>query len=375
MSADAHWFISVGELSGDLLGANLVRELKSQDSTLRLSGIVGPSLVAEGVHAVAQIDELNVMGAIEVLSKLASIKMLKNRILNYIDRHQIRVAILVDFADFHMRLAEELKMREIKVIQYVAPKLWAWREHRIEKLRQNTDLLLATFPFEKKFFEDRGLRCEYVGCPIAQRTESIKTSKMDLGFAAETPLIALLPGSRIQELKRILPPMLAIADVLHQKIPSTRFIVPIAASLQNDSSASWFASLEKEYLRFSKQPSLEIMHAADIALVASGTATLECALLNTPLAVIYAMSPLSFYIAKRNVKVSWASLVNILRKKSVVREFLQTFTTDEVAEELYSLYESSTKKDEMLEDFRRLREDLSQPPTLTSTQAIYQCLR
>ncbi len=374
MTAPAHWFVSVGELSGDVLAADLVHQIKIQHPSIQFSGIIGPAMAKEGVSPIGRMDELNVMGTIEVIKKLAAIKILKNRILEFIDRHHIRVAILVDFAGFHIKLAEELKMRGIRVIQYVAPKLWAWGEKRITKLRMNVDLLLATFPFEQTFFQERGVNCHYVGCPIAERTADIHVSKEELGFAKDQVLIALLPGSRGQEVRRLLGPMLAIAEEVKRHLPSAQFIIPIASSLQDSASQEWFASFGKKHVHFAQRNSLEVMSAADVALVASGTATLECALVMTPLVVIYSMNPLTYCLAKKYVKVAWASLVNILRAKSVVREFLQDFEYKDVAEELLTLVNSSPKKGAMLQEFASLRQDLSLPTRPNALDHINQLL-
>ncbi len=367
MKRSNHWLISVGELSGDLLGADLVHELKAAAPDLKFSGIVGPSLIAEGVNAVASINELNVMGVSEVLKKLASISMLKRRILEYVDRNEIKVAILVDFAGFHLQLAEELKLRGVYVIQYVAPKLWAWGRHRISKLRENVDLLLATFPFEEEYFRKEGINCHYIKCPIAIRTESIQANKKDLGFDDNKVVFAFLPGSRIQEVHRLVPPMLSIAKKVKKLLPEAEFIIPIASSLRNSKSRKMMLQHKQESVYFVERNSLEVMSAADAALVASGTATLECALLMTPLAVIYSMNPFSYFLAKKKVQIPWASLVNILKSKFLVREYLQHFDESKVAEELVSLARNEEKRASMLKEFAELRRDLIE---LKSTSAI-----
>lgn len=372
MKNNGHWLISVGELSGDLLGADLVRSLKKEFPHLKFSGIIGPALAAEAVHPVAGIDELNVMGVAEVVKKLAGISALKNWILEYVDRHQIRVAILVDSAGFHLKLAEELKMRGVYVIQYVAPKLWAWGERRVETMRTNVDLLLATFPFEESFFKERGMNCHYVGCPIVNRTNPFTKHKQS---PSAHPKIALLPGSRFQELSRLLVPMLSIAQRLQLLVPQAEFVVPIASSLQDEKYKKWFESHKQNHVRFVETNSLELMASADVALVASGTATLECALVGTPLAVIYSMNPFSYYLAKKNVRVQWASLVNILRSHLVVREFIQDFDHQSVAKELASLLTDQAKRMSMLAEFDKLREDLRRPAASSAVGYIHNALQ
>lgn len=369
MSVTDHFFISVGETSGDLIAAGLVQQLKEAMPTLRFSGVVGPALLTQGVHPVATMEELSVMGVVEVASNLARIKMLKSTILSYIDTNSISAAILVDSAGFHMPLASELKMRGIKTIQYVAPKLWAWGEHRVSRLKQDFDLVLATFPFEERYFQERGVRCYYVGCPIAERTERIQVTKRALGFSSDTYLIAALPGSRVQELQRLLARLKEIAKRVKTQIPESQVVVPIVPGLRKK-LGGWLSRFEDDDFLFSDNMSLEVMAAADAAIVASGTATLECALLQTPLVVVYAMSPISYWIAKNKVKIPWISLVNILLDRPVVREFIQNFTTEDVSQELVSLLTDKTRTDTMRQIFSNLRKTLTAPPSVSAVERI-----
>lgn len=371
---NGHWLISVGELSGDLLGAQLVRSLKEVSPELQFSGITGPALVEEGVQTIASLNELNVMGITEVMKKLACICMLKQWLLECVDRHQIKVAILVDFAGFHLKLAEELRMRGVYVIQYVAPKLWAWGEHRMGTLKKNINLLLATFPFEEEYFKKHGLNCHYVGCPIVQRTDAVKTTKQELGFSSDQAVFAFLPGSRAQEVQRLLEPMLSIAQKVKELLPHAEFVIPIASSLRDEKHRQYFLSHQQKSVHFVERNSLDIMSGADAALVASGTATLECALVMTPLAVIYSMNALSYAFAKRKVQVAWASLVNILSSKLLVEEFIQDFDHLDVAKSLVSLIEDSEKSQKMLAEFTRLRGDLSGSGALNTAHYIHKAL-
>jgi lipid-A-disaccharide synthase len=375
LRTNGHWLISVGELSGDLLGAELVRELKQRSPQLQLSGIVGPYLSAEGVHALAHIDELNMMGIAELLQKISNVSIVKRKLLEFVDRNSIKVAILVDFAGFHLRLAEELKMRGVFVVQYMAPKLWAWGENRISSLKSNVDLLLAGFPFEENYFRSRGVNCHYIRCPMLKRTESVQRDKNMFGLSSTQTVFALLPGSRTQEFIRLLRPMLDIAKRIRETLKEAEFLIPVAASLQDEKVQKLINHSKESYIHFIQGKSLEIMASADAALLASGTATLECALVNTPLAVVYAMNPLTFYLAKKKVKIPWVSLVNILREKSVLEEYLQNIDVNVVANELISLVENSGKREAMLKEFLFLRDDLEQATQLTAVDHIYQALK
>ncbi|MBI2602785.1 MAG: lipid-A-disaccharide synthase [Deltaproteobacteria bacterium] len=369
MSFTDHLFISVGESSGDLMAAYLVQQLKELDPHLHFSGIVGPALLTLGVHPVAEMDELSVMGVVEVLRNLARIKMLKSKVLSYIDTHPISAAILVDSAGFHFQLAEELKMRGIKTIQYVAPKLWAWGEHRIARLKRDFDLVLSTFPFEENYFQQRGVPCYYVGCPIADRTARIQLTKEALGYAHDKHLVAALPGSRVQEVQRLLPRLKSIAQRIKDQVPDTQFVVPIQPNIRKRLK-TLLENMEEENFQFTDNMSLELMAVADAAIVASGTATLECALLETPLVVVYAMSPFSYWLAKRKVKIPWVSLVNILQEKAVVREFIQHFSDESVAHELVTLLLSDSERQSMRLEFQQLKKKLSAPSSVSAVTRI-----
>lgn len=358
MSGKKHWFISTGEFSGDLIAAEFIRTLRNQNSDLSFSGITGPALEKEGVLSVANISELSMMGLTEVLGKLPYIIEIKQRILDYIDRHEIKVAVLVDFAGFHLKLAEELKLRGVYVIQYVAPKFWAWGEGRVKGFSKKVDLLLTTFPFEEKFFRERGVHCHYLSCPYIRRTAGIATKKSDFGLSENTKLVALLPGSRSQEVDRILPSMLDIANLMRRQHPNLKFIVPIAPSLSEKEKEKFFKSQDPS-VEFVEKNSLELMSAADFALVASGTATLECALLGTPLIVLYKMNALTHYIARKKVTgVKWASLVNILSERELVTEYIQNYSFEDVAEEALSFLLDSKKSSALKAEFLNLRRSL-----------------
>lgn len=372
MSLTGHWLISAGELSGDILAADLVKDLKKAHPSLHFSGITGPHLRSEGVVSLASIEDLNMMGLAEIFKRLPYIVELKREILGFVDRNQIRVVILVDFAGFHLKLAEELKMRGVYVIQYVAPKLWAWGERRVDKLRQCVDLVLATFPFEEEYFRSRNVNCYYIGCPITKRIQTISKDKNTLGFQSKK-LVALLPGSRRQEVERLLPHLFSIARKIHEYAPEIEFLIPIAESLKN--KAHLFPFQKEDYLHYVVGKSLEVMAISDAAVVGSGTATLECALVETPLTVIYSMNPMTYAIAKRKVRVLWASLVNILSSKLVVKEFLQNIDHTAVAQEIVDLVENEARRSEMLESFIQLKESLEKVTDISAVERIEQALK
>jgi lipid-A-disaccharide synthase len=371
------YFISAGEHSGDLLGADLVLALKERMPKLNAFGIVGTAMANAGVDEIANISELSVMGVTEVLAKLPKLRMLETRILSWIDQCEPKFAVLIDNPGFHLRLAEQLRMRGIRVFQYVAPKIWAWGEGRAPALRENFDTILGILPFEEEFFQQRGISYAYVGSPLKDRIDKVIVTREALGLPKDKPVIACLPGSRPSELKLNLPTIAGVRDHLARKLPDAVFIVPVAHNLSFDAvtealsyggRAPMLERIEhgnvavESYrcgnLIFVRGMSLELMAAADVAIVASGTATLECALLGTPMVVVYTMSELSYQIAIRKVKIPYVSLVNLIAGKKLVEEFIQDFSLEEISDELLSLLQDKDKRKYVRDSFEDIRDRL-----------------
>ncbi len=370
------FFIAAGEPSGDLLAADLVLALRERMPRLAAFGITGGAMLNAGVDSVASIDELSVMGVTDVARKLAGLRMLETKVLAWVDRMAPRFAVLVDNPGFNLRLAEQLRMRGIRVFQYVAPKLWAWGEGRAPGLRDNLDMVLGILPFEEKFFKERSINYTYVGSPLKDRIDKVIVRRAALGIPDGRKVIALLPGSRMSELRFNLPTMLAVKALVHRTLPDAQFVVPLASNLAVEDVEALLGAKLKESppsgelavtsyepagvpgLRFVRGMSLEIMAAADAAVVASGTATLECALLGTPLVVVYTMSDLTYQIAKRAVKIPYVSLVNLMAGKRLVAEFIQDFSHADIAVELLSLVQDTQRRKTMLQQFEDIRDKL-----------------
>lgn len=373
MTSD-YYFISAGEPSGDLLAAELVAEMKKRFPELTACGIAGPKMIAEDVHALAHIDDLSVMGFVEVIKHLPKLKRLDDFLLETIDRHPPRFAILVDYPGFHMRFAAALKAREIPVIQYVAPQLWAWGEKRTEKLRRVTDLVLGIMPFEVPFFKDKGVNVSYVGSPQVNRARKARDRREDWGIHLEKgqSAIGFFPGSRYGEVSRLLPNIVNIREAMREHEASFQFFVSLAPSLNldvlkpmlgnnlDDVSAAIEANgrFTLGDTTFVRGDSLDLMKTVDAALVTSGTATLECGLCHTPMAVAYVMHHLSYKIAKRLVKLPHISLVNLVAGKEIVREFVQDIDAQAVAKELAGLAAEGPIRDKKIRHLQGLDEKL-----------------
>ncbi len=369
-------FISVGEYSGDLLASEMVSQLKDSSMDIEFYGVVGPCLSAQGVKKVCSIDDMSVIGLFDILYSLGKFKHLQDLILEVCVREKITIAVLVDFPGFHFILAERLKLLGIKVVQYIAPKLWAWGQSRASLLRENFDLVMGIFPFEETFFKNLGVPYVYVGCPHVKRMRRIQISKKDLGFKEDQEIISVLPGSRKKEVERIQPKLKIIMTELAKENPRLLFVIPIPPSLNFNEYKNYFethfntSSLKGRFCVVEGQ-SLEIMSVSKAGIITSGTATLECGLLKTPLIVLYKTDPMTYDLAKKKVKLKWISLVNILLDKAVVPEFIQDFNENEVVQKMSQLLQDdSAERVAMLDDLTKLEALLEVPPTTTLTSCI-----
>lgn len=369
-------FISAGEPSGDLLAAELLEALKHEFPNAEIFGICGPRMRAAGAEALFGIEELSVMGFVEVLKHLPYIKRLEFSLLEAIERREPDFAILVDYPGFHMRLGDSLKLRGIFVFQYVAPQLWAWGEGRTKKLKASTSEVLGIMPFEDGFFRERGVNYTYVGTPQVDRSRDADGRRERFGLP-NGPLIGFFPGSRRSEINRLLPRMLEIRADLRASQPEAKFAISAAPSLPLHLFESMLgeklpeASLEADGLKVYRigdtslvqGQSIHLMKTCDAALVTSGTATLECALTGTPMAVAYVMQGLTYKLAKRFVKLPHISLVNLVADKGVVREFIQDFASKDAANELWNLAQDGSyrqqKRAELLDLHERLKGNLA----------------
>ena len=385
------YFIAAGEHSGDLLGAELVLALRERMPKVMPFGIVGEAMTRARVEAVAHTSALSVMGISEVLKKLAGLRMLEARLLAWVDQLQPRFAVLIDNPGFNMRLGEQLHLRGVPVYQYVAPKVWAWGEGRVEQLRTNFDMVLGILPFEEEFFKARGVKYTYVGSPLKDRIDKVIIKRASIGLPGHRPVIACLPGSRVSEIALNLPTLVSVQKLVAQALPEALFVVPVSPNIDMETIAQVLRSTsghiltprplgtvfdlkvdawEAAGLHFVRGMSLEIMATADVAVVTSGTATLECALIGTPLVVVYTTTELTYQIAKRVVKVPYASLVNLLAGTPLVREFLQEFSHLDVANEVLSLLQDHARNQAMRLRFEEMREQLKGMAAATAAEMI-----
>jgi len=344
-------FILAGESSGDLHGSHLIKSMKKINPELFFCGIGGPKMEQEGLKSIAQIKRLAVMGFWEVIKDLKFFLKLKKTVIQYILNVMPDKIILIDYPGFNLKLVKEIKsLTQIPIIYYISPQLWAWKENRINIIRQYVDSLISIFPFEVDWYKERGVKIEYFGHPIIDIKQKTKNMLPKLSINN----VALLPGSRLQEIKRHMPLFNNFIKNYLTIKPNTKFII------------SKLSHIDKKYYRAIKHPNISIVEdksnqifaKADIAVVASGTATLECAINNTPMIVIYKMSALSWFITKHVVKIKHASIVNILNKRTIVPELIQNqATAQNIIKEINKMMQNKNLK-ELLSNYNNMKKSL-----------------
>ena len=368
------YYIIAGEASGDLHGSNLIKELRKLDGSATIRCWGGDMMQAAGGELVKHYRELAFMGFTEVIMNLRTI--FKNLAFCRKDIAGFKpdVLVLIDYPGFNLRIAEWAKQQGLKVIYYISPQVWAWKENRVKKMKQCIDKMLVILPFEKDYFRDKwSWEVEYVGHPLVQvinefvnRESSIVSQEPQSNANALTshdsrlttddlrPKIALLPGSRKQEILKKLPIMLDVC----KDFPAYQFVVAKAPGLED----SFYEPLLQPYENVSsvRNQTYKLLLQSTAALVTSGTATLETALFNVPEVVCYKGSPISYQIAKRVIKVKYICLVNLIMDKPVVKELIQDeLTPANLRKELTALLEDQTRKQALAADYQQLKQLLS----------------
>jgi len=336
--------IVAGEASGDLHAAKLVRSIREElaGSNIEFFGAAGPKMRIEGVRPLVAADELSIVGLLEIGRALPVFLRAFALLKKTAEEMKPDVAILVDFPDFNLRLAKALKMRGIKVVYYISPQLWAWRSHRVSTVRKYVDLMITILPFEKAWYARKGIgNVEYVGSPLATEVHAA-SSRVDFcrrhELDPERPIVALLPGSRRKEITRILPPMLDAIRQVAVRWPEVQFIV----AAPNETRARLIKEFLDDNLKIVIGETYDALNAADAAAVTSGTATLEAAIIGTPMAVVYKTSAINYGLLRPLISVEHFGLVNLIAGKRIAKELIQgDFTADSLADELTKLLEPS----------------------------------
>jgi lipid-A-disaccharide synthase len=351
--------IIAGEISGDLHASGVVREVKKQSPETEFWGIGGDHLAEQGVELLQHTDRMGVMGIGEVLKQYSFFKGVLKQICEEVDRRKPDAALLVDYPGFNLRLAAELKKRGVTVYYYISPKVWAWNKKRIPKMAKVIDRLMVIFPFEVDLFKGSGLQVDFVGNPLVEQIDDFLSSDWKSLPWQSDQLIALLPGSRKQEIERILPTILSAAKLLQARFPDTSFIIASPNErIKKLVEEKIFQCLDKpKRLDVVCGEAREVMRQAQAAMVASGTATLETALIGTPHILVYKTSAFTYWFARSVVKIKHIGLVNIIAGRTVCPELIQDDATAEaLATATGKLMMDTPEQRAMLEGYAEVRE-------------------
>ena len=359
----ARILIVTGEASGDLHGANLAKALKAKDPQVSLAGIGGGAMAAAGVQLVCKIGQFDVMGMVGPLALLAIIRRL------FFMRRLFKsepwdAVIFVDNPGLNLRYAYFAKGAGLRVFYYIAPQIWAWGPWRMYWIKKRVDRVLVILPFEKPLFEKAGMQCTFVGHPILDAVGGIDdraTLRRRFGFSDDERVIALLPGSRTHEVQVLLPILLAAAEKLARQSPRTKFLLAQASTIR-DNQLQPFLQQHRVPVTVIKEQTSEVLAVSDFALVKSGTAILQAAVVGTPMVLLYQISALEWWIASFFKRVKWIGLVNLVAGRSVVPELLQGEATGQrLYEEALRILEDPGVYAEMKRNLAQVRAALGEP--------------
>jgi len=385
--------IVAGEASGDMRAAGLARALKQLAPSVRLSGVGGTHMKNAGVECFSDITTLAVIGIAEVIKNLGRIKKVFDQILKQIDTTHPDAVILVDYPGFNLRLARAIKKRKmchsrdllchsresgnpLKIIYYISPQVWAWKEARVKAIKELVDRMIVLFPFEQETYTKYGMKVDYVGHPLVdeiivnhQPTEVLTS----IGLSAGRTTIGLMPGSRTKEVERHLPCMLAAAQKLFEQNPERQFLLLRASSIplkliKDQMEVSLRAKRSNLSIKIYDGPTYDGINAMDAAIVASGTATLECALLRKPMVIIYKTSWLTYAVARSVIKIPYIGLVNIVAGKKVAEELIQNEAN---AAKIANAIESALLNPQIIKELTAVKTSLGAPgASLRAAQVV-----
>lgn len=388
--------ISAGEASGEIYGAGLMEALRRIEPSLEFFGVGGDQMRAAGCDTVVDATDLSVVGITEILSHLPKIWGLFHKLIAEADRRKPDLAIVIDSPAFNWRVARQMKKRGVPVVYYVCPQFWAWRQGRVRLLRKYVDKALVIFPFEEKFYRDRGVNTEFVGHPLADLPRpaiSRDNYAVQHGLDSAKPWITLMPGSRVKEVRMNLPGILAAAKLLGGEY---QFLLPVAPTLDRTMVQRFVEAHPSKPARGGaasnrvrqKEPQLHLVPEALPALahsragiIASGTATVEAAMMETPFVMVYRVTPLTYLLGRSTVKVPHFAMVNLIAGTEVVPELVQQdFTPEKVAAEVSKIIPDGERREKMLDGLRRVRGLLrgsgeGGPPADRAAGAVVELLR
>lgn len=355
--------IIAGEESGDIHASVLVKQLKANYPNIEISGIGGKHMHDSGVELISDLARYGVTGITEVVRHLKVIHKAFQAIKKHLQQQKPDLLILVDYPGFNLRLAKYAKRKlGIKILYYISPQIWAWKAKRIHLIKECVDHMAVILPFEKTIYEHAQVPVSFVGHPLIEKINAVgerDSQRAILNIPVDAKIFGLLPGSRHNEIERHMPILRDTAERLHQQYPDWQFVIPIAETIDAEKITNYFAH-SKLPVSFVKGQALSCMAAADFVIVASGTASLECALLKKPMCIIYKSSFITYVLAAKFIKVKFLGLCNLLSNKMIVPEFLQyDCNVDELTHYVTQFFNDHSRQARMLEQLGKLRSSLS----------------
>lgn len=369
--------ILAGEPSGDILGAGLIKKLRESHPDLTVTGMGGPLMIKEGCRSLFDMERLSIMGFVEPLKRLPELLKIRRTLIQHFIAEPPDVFVGIDSPDFNLGLELQLRKAGIPVVHYVSPSVWAWRQKRIHKIAKATDLVLTVFPFEMDFYQKHHVPAHFVGHPLADSIPIISDkakARLALGMDPNATYIAILPGSRRNELKYMADLFIQAAEICFQKNTSLKFVT----SAINENRANEFKQICNKVaprlpIEFFIRESHQVMQASDLVLVTSGTATFETMLYKRPMVIAYRVGRFTFQIAKRLIKVPFIGLPNLLAKQKIVPEFIQDeATSDSIANALMEFLNHPEKMQAIEATFTDMHHTLRRDASLEAAKAVEQ---
>ncbi|MPL68929.1 Lipid-A-disaccharide synthase [bioreactor metagenome] len=355
--------ISVGEASGDLHGASVANALKLACPDIKLFGMGGQAMRQAGVDIVYDIADLGVIGIVEVVKNLPRLFKLRDMLAEVMEREKPDVLVVVDYPGFNMRLAKIAKKKGIPVVSYISPSIWAWGKGRAKEVAETVETVAAIFPFEAEAYQAAGAHVTYVGHPlvdIVKPTMDKDQAYRHFGADPTKPVLLLMPGSRQQEILSLLPDMLAAAEKIVTKVPDCQIFLPVASTISREMLHNILGNY-KVSVNLTDGNNYDLMNIADVGIAASGTVTLEAALMNLPTVIIYRVAAMTYLLGKFLVKIPHISLPNIIAGREIVPELLQgDVNPDAIARHTLEILLNKGIRNEMLDELHQVNQKLGE---------------
>ena len=365
--------IVAGEASADLHGSHLVKAMKSLDPNVVFWGIGGERMEKAGVRILIPSSDMAVVGLTEVLFHLRIIAKARGKLKSVLKNNHPDLLILIDYPDFNIHIAGIAKRFHVPVLYYISPQVWAWRRGRVKKISRRIDRMAVILPFEKEFYRNSGLNVDFVGHPLLDANPAKvdkKKVREKLGFDQGYPVVGLLPGSRKEEIMNLLPVMMDAAKIMGRRYNSIRFFLQLAPNIKREFVQAFIKDTPVE-IKIFQGDIYEVLSISDMVLVASGTATLETAIMEVPMIIAYKVSPISYWTARRVVKVPHIGLVNLVAGEEAVPELIQDEVIPErLAHEALTILESDRVRENMIKKLRGVKKSLGKGGASKTTAKI-----